>query len=658
MQDLKKNLPSSLLMLLIFLVGSIYLFSDSMNTYPSFLHAWTQSDRLALAMNFQENGFDFFHPATYNLLTKDGITQVDFPIHDYLVALIGKLFNSDLVFTFRLYNLIYSIIGLFFLFRICLNSGLSGIRSVFLTSFFFTLPFFVYYQNGFLPSIPSFANLLIAIYYLQGYLSNKSQSQLIWSAFFFTLAALARLPFSIFPIAAILLLYWNQVRSRSFKLLEPISLIIGLLLVIVYQFYNKHLGATYGSMFLQELLYINSFENLIYIIETSLDRWQSQLFSPFHAVLFIALLIAGLKSTYQKNSMSSQTKPLMKFLLISALGVLFFFFAMGNQFIDHDYYYIDSFLPILTILAIVVFRQIKIAKSWYTPTASICLIFFFYFFSYANGVQQERYTPKWNDRIEYAYSIYKNAAKDFIDWGIGANDTLSVLEANSTNIPFTVFRTKGYSSLNSSKDSVISFLKMPSNYVVLVDSFFRLDTYRDYPGIINELELVNSNGQISLYKKEVENDGPKDFFRKYHFAASFDFDQTGPQYDYYNGIEHVIEKEGNKSMQIDAANEYTLTYHDTLKNLDLTNPLRIMLVADYFQKEQISKLQVICQYGDYYHAHFTENTLTELDSTVQKTYKWEIPTDKLKEDQQIKVYYWNQDKRSVNIDNYNLIVYQ
>ena len=349
MQDLRKEFPSTLFMLLILVIGSIYLFADSMNSYPSFLHAWTQSDRLALAMNFQENGFDFFHPATYNLLTKGGITQVDFPIHDYLVAVFSKVFSSDLVYTFRLYNLLYSLIGLFFLFRLCLSVGLSGIRSVLLTSFFFTLPFFVYYQNGFIPSIPSFANLIIALYFFQQYGSNKAKSKLLLAALFLTLAALARIPYSIFLFAAPVLLVWNQLKRKKINLLEPLALILGLAFVVGYHFYNKHLGDTYGSMFLQQFLYIKSFENFISIINTAAERFGNHFMSPFHAVLLIVLLIASLKSIYKSGTLAKPLRKLAKYFTISSLGVILFFVLMGNQFVDHDYYYIDTFLPLLVI---------------------------------------------------------------------------------------------------------------------------------------------------------------------------------------------------------------------------------------------------------------------------------------------------------------------
>ena len=138
---LSNHFPSLIVFTLFIGFGSLYLFSNYMDTYPSYVHAWTQTDRLALAQNFQGNGFDLFHPATYNLLTKDGITQVDFPIHDYLVAVISATFKTNVVSTFRWYNLVYSILGMFFFYRTILLLTQSPKRAVFASIFLFTLPF-------------------------------------------------------------------------------------------------------------------------------------------------------------------------------------------------------------------------------------------------------------------------------------------------------------------------------------------------------------------------------------------------------------------------------------------------------------------------------------------------------------------------------------
>ena len=68
--EIQKQLPATLFVITLLLIGAWYFLGDSLDKYPAYIHAWTQSDRLALAMNFQENNFDFFHPATYSLLTK------------------------------------------------------------------------------------------------------------------------------------------------------------------------------------------------------------------------------------------------------------------------------------------------------------------------------------------------------------------------------------------------------------------------------------------------------------------------------------------------------------------------------------------------------------------------------------------------------------
>ncbi|MFH1321045.1 MAG: hypothetical protein ABII90_10385 [Bacteroidota bacterium] len=91
---------------------SISFYKDTINLFPSYIHAWTQSDRYALALGFIDNGFDFFHPCSYNLKTVNGITSVDFPIHEYIIAVIMKITGSTAPLIFRIYILLYGLTGL------------------------------------------------------------------------------------------------------------------------------------------------------------------------------------------------------------------------------------------------------------------------------------------------------------------------------------------------------------------------------------------------------------------------------------------------------------------------------------------------------------------------------------------------------------------
>jgi len=430
--------PSSILLIFTLILGSYYLFAGSMDLYPAQVHAWTQSDRLALAQNFQLNGFDFFHPATYNLLTKDGITQVDFPIHDYTVALIGELFNLNLVSTFRWYNLIYSLIGIYFFFQLCLSITKSPIRAYFAGCFLSTIPFYVYYQNGFLPSAPSFANFLIGCYFIFGIYRNKHTKSYAIGVFFLCLAALARSSFFIYLFALFIWQFWKQIKGKNMKPGSWLFPLLGMGVFIAYFLYNRHLGETYGSMFLGEWLYFESFDQFSSIFKQALNRWGKQLLSPYHAILLLILLIAAIRQIGQRRFLMKNLIPLFEFILISGLGSLLFIFAFGRQYADHDYYYIDSILTLFSLFLVVLLGGVTIPKRWFAPMGTLCLIFFFYFFSYAKKNQALRYETNYSSETIFRYNIYRNACKDFKKWNIKPDqDTLLMTrQAQISHSPF------------------------------------------------------------------------------------------------------------------------------------------------------------------------------------------------------------------------------
>src|SRR5690242_14479706 len=106
-----KNFKEALVFFALIAGLSFYFFHRFITLFPVYHHSWSQSDHYALALGFINNGFDFFHPQTFNLKTVNGITQVDFPIHDYIVALLMKLTGVHQPVVFRMYNLIYGIVG-------------------------------------------------------------------------------------------------------------------------------------------------------------------------------------------------------------------------------------------------------------------------------------------------------------------------------------------------------------------------------------------------------------------------------------------------------------------------------------------------------------------------------------------------------------------
>ena len=653
---LKKQLPFSLLIAFILIVGAVYLFQGTMSKYPAYVHAWTQSDRIAIAQNFQQNGFDFFHPATYNLLTKDGITQVDFPIHDYAVALISSITGSSVVNVFHWYNLIYSLIGLFFLFQLFLLFTKSPWRSILGATFLFTLPFFVYYQNGFLPSTASFANLIIGLFYL---FKRPNSNRSFWlGVFFLVLAALARAPFFIFLVAAFLNEMLQGSRRKSFSIKRIVPLVLGIFLFIGYYFYNQYLGKTYGSMFLNETLHFTSISNFIDVLVGAADRWSDQLMSPYHAIILVALVVASLVQYKTALNSTLEQKNLLSLLTISFIGVLLFFIAFGRQFTDHDYYFIDSFLPLLTLWVIFMLATVSIPRKWYTFIGTACFIFAFYFFGYAKDIQALRYEPPFDDRVEYAYSVYENSAEDLKAWGVYPQDTLFIINANSTNIPFTIWGNKGYSNLKTRESILRPELDSNFTYAVMVDSFFYSNVYKDYPSIINRLERVQGNGEISLYRKQTRP-SPNLFFRKLHFQAHSEFEKkedlptSATQWIPFVEVDSLH----GKSLKIEERNVYALTIRDTISNVQKNKPLRIQLTGDFFQNDS-SRIQVVFRIGDYYGVHYTISELKKIEEWQKHQFSYFVDPSKFKEGDPWEMFFWNPDQTELVVDNLNLIIFQ
>ena len=213
---------------LIALVPILFLQFRYINEFPSHIHAWAQSDHYALAIGFTNNGFNFFKPETliYNHQLPNGwktqdktnITPVDFPINNYIPALLMKLFNNRDPAVYRLYILLYSIIGLFFLFRIGLLFTKNSWLSLFLVLFATSSPVYAYYQAGFLPSIPGVSNVLIGYFAYLLWMKQRKIRFLIIAVLFTTLAALVRTPFNIYLITLFCVEILSMLKSKKVNL--------------------------------------------------------------------------------------------------------------------------------------------------------------------------------------------------------------------------------------------------------------------------------------------------------------------------------------------------------------------------------------------------------------------------------------------------------
>ncbi len=515
----------------------------------------------------------------------------------------------------------------------------------------------VYYQNGFLPSIPSFANFIIALYAFFYYLKSQKKAHFYWAVFFITLAALSRSSYLIFLFSLLLHRLFVFIVSKRFKSSEFFPLLIGLAVYVSYFLYNQHLENTYGSMFLTKLLYVDSLGTLKKIILGFIDRFGDEILSPYHAVSLGLLLISIFPRIYKLKKITEIELSLLLYFIISAIGVLLFFFSMGKQFIDHDYYFIDSFYPVLALLLISILTMFRIPKKLYALTTLLSLGFLIFFFLHAKQTQADRYTPPYNDRTHYAYQCYINAKSDFKEWGIKKSDTLLVLDANTTNMPFTIWGNRGYTLLHSAEEKVKPILDSNFTYAVLLDSNFLLDSYKDYPGIVKRLKLVYTNGETSLYKKTDERN-PENFFQNLHYYAESNFDDFSTLDE--KSIEWAMYKntDKGKSLVLNEEREYGLTIRKKLKNIHPEKDLKILVLADYMPVGDSAKVRLVCEHQDFYKAEYLKNFILNFDEWQLKMFRFTIPVNQIRPEEDLLIYYWNPNFDELYIDNYKILIYQ
>lgn len=628
-----------------------------MESYPAFVHSWTQSDRLAIAMNFQLNGFDFFHPATFNLLTKEGITQVDFPIHDYLIAIISYVFSIELISTFRYYNLLFALIGWIFLYKAFALGKASAPRALFMVFFISTLPFLSYYENGFLPSIPSLANFCIGLFFILKYLNTERHKHYLISILFLTLAALSRIPFSIFLLAVLMERLYQMLLRRIFSIKEIIYPILGLIAVFGYFLYNQSLAKEYGSMFLTELMHPESIEDFFSIISSMLNRWSGELLSPFHLIFLLILIIVFFKQKGKSSSQSS--KPfLAHYASIAAAGVLIYFLLMGRQFVDHDYYFVDSFLPLFILFVLWLNSNIEFDKKWYVGIAVLSIIFVFNFYSYARSSLNDRYSKDLNGSTYYTYQTFVSSKSYLENIGITKSDTIAIFDIGSTNLPFTILENRGYTSLSSGEKSAKKLLNRDFDYAILIDSFKISDSYFDYPEIANELKYIGDNGQLSVYQK---SKGPKSQFFKnllYQYQNNFDNKKEDSSATIVGWERQFVEEKKSSALKISPTTEYDLTSSLRINDKIEGKSLRVAINADFFPTDSVNGMQLIISFPPYYFAYYLESELKEIAEWQNKTFIRSIPSKYGIKGKELKVYLWNPTAKNCLVDNYHLIVYE
>jgi len=498
----------------IFLVAiSFHYHRDEINKYPSYIHAWAQADHYALALGFTENGYDFFHPQTYNLNkqfpnnftvpSSTRNTSADFPIHAYIPAILMGITGSIAPFWMRIYLLVYSLVGLFFLFFLAKELSNNYLAPFAVVAFASLSPVLLYYQATFLPSIPSLANAIIGYYFYVKHLRNGNIRSFWFALGFFTLATLARTPFAIFLVAVMCQEVFYFIQKRRINLAKCLGFSVSIVLIGGYFIYNQHLRNEYSSIFLNSLAYPDSLAHLKALFLEVTDKWGNHYFTRMHYIFFLFLLLGGIVHLFLNGKGKDSLRGKFGFqLLIASFGSLLYVVAMAKQFVDHDYYLLDSlFLPFILLVAFLSGQFILKTKLQKGVALAIIIIFTVAFQVDAHKRVKSRQQAMFWDKVELTNQNFTGSEQLLNGLNIPYNAIILVIDSQSPNTAFVHMRRRGFCIMYANRAAIENALNWNYDYVAVQNSLFSPDLVKIYPEILQQFERVGGNDNITILKR-------------------------------------------------------------------------------------------------------------------------------------------------------------
>lgn len=504
------NWKHKLLLFVLVVVVSVSVHRDHLFSFPYAVHSWSQTDHLALSHGFLKNDFNFFLPETYMqnkvyTLYDNSVTAVDFPINNYAVALAMKVSGLHSAAPFRLYMLLYSCIGLCFLFLLAYHKSHSYVLASCIIIFVFGSAVYLDYQDGLIPSISALSNVFIAAYYLDSYWTGRRKKHFAISIAFLTLSALVRTPYALFLIALLLewIVRWYR-KSGIEKYFELRGILIGLLIPLLYYLYNGHLRAVYGTLFLSKPLPPKSWNEALDIVNNVLEKWVFHYWSLINYIAIgsiVLVTIFWLVKWRSKFFLHLLTSRLSLWIIISTGGGLAYMLLMFHQFSQHDYYLLDSwFVPTVLVFAVVVVRlhnEIRYKKILLAVLAAICLVGF-------RGSLEELKLRRAADPTcneSRAHRSYLNANSLLDRLHVTHEKKLLVPDTYAPNLPLIAMQRDAYSVPYPTAETVETIMGWDWDYILLQDYEVEQLFVKPFPHILDSLHRIGGDGRISVCTK-------------------------------------------------------------------------------------------------------------------------------------------------------------
>ncbi|PKP53446.1 MAG: hypothetical protein CVT92_03905 [Bacteroidetes bacterium HGW-Bacteroidetes-1] len=346
-------------------------------------HIWRQADGLSIAQNFYQHGMRFFEPEIHNQVADHGFSGKsagEFPLWYYLQAVVWKL-TGPTPFTFRLFSLILTFIGLFAFYRVLQQIFKNDWVAFILPLLLFTSPVYAIYGISFLTDVPAFSLSLIAWYYIYLYFTKRTQKRLWTAMILFGLAGLLKIS-SLIGFVFLLLVFVLELfgfKSLKNKFLfaksqsEWLAFIIIPVVIASWYFYARWFNHVHQVNYFLTGIWtyfdLNPAEQKDY-----LGNIRDVMLYAFYSKSVLFLLLFGWIANF--FLLGKMPRFAMLAALIVPVGVILYVILWSGAFRNHDYYFIPllHLMPGIFIPFLLSFKRIDKQDNFLRPLKVLTLV--------------------------------------------------------------------------------------------------------------------------------------------------------------------------------------------------------------------------------------------------------------------------------------------
>ncbi|MCA0234780.1 MAG: glycosyltransferase family 39 protein [Bacteroidetes bacterium] len=321
------------------LIGAFFLLGLEYITQPPLdHHSWRQTLTITIARNFLDNP-NFFFPRMDIGGKTDGIMACEFPIFNYLLAGIFKLFGTHDWYG-RLLNWSVSCAGLWFFYDIVRRCSNKRTALIALVAMMSSITF--EYARKTMPDTFALSLVTMGVWFLWNYLEKQNPWHLAAGFVLATCGILSKIPFLIL-LTFLIIPFFNK--ENEFKPKRNVVLAMSVTAACVgwwYYYWMPYLLETYGNQLIWPVSLKDGAKTVL--IDRANDSWRMLMEQPFHYRIPFLLSVMGLGLLWTGASAR------MKWFTAAYIA-LFFLFTLktGIVFPTHEYYGIPL-IPLLALL--------------------------------------------------------------------------------------------------------------------------------------------------------------------------------------------------------------------------------------------------------------------------------------------------------------------